>query len=77
MTGFSMWTARLPTLEVDLFVREPFDFAEAKARAMDANLGSARAWIASISDLIEMKRQAGRPKDLDDIRSLEALRDDD
>lgn len=76
MTVFSLWSARLPTLEIDLFVQEPFDFAAARSRAMDANLGSVRAWVASIDDLIAMKRDAGRPKDLDDIRSLEALRDD-
>jgi hypothetical protein len=77
MTVFSLWSARLPTLEIDLFVREPFNFDLAKLRATESHLGTTRTWIASIDDLIEMKRQAGRPKDLDDIRSLEALRTDD
>jgi hypothetical protein len=33
-------------------------------------------FVVSIDDLIELEHAAGRPKDLDDIRALESLRDD-
>ncbi len=77
MTVFSLWSSRLPTLEVDLFVREPFDFDAARSRAIEVTLESTHAWIAAIDDLIALKRVANRPKDLDDIRALEELRRDD
>jgi len=73
MTVFSLWSSRHPTTEVDLFVEEPFPFEAAYARAVWADLGEIRVSIASIADLVEMKRRAGRPQDLEDVRSLEAI----
>jgi hypothetical protein len=73
MTVLSLWSARHPTTEVDLFVEEPFPFEDAYARAVWVDLGGPRVPIASIPDLAEMKRRAGRPLDLEDVRSLEAI----
>lgn len=53
-----------------------FPFAEALERATWADLGTVRIAVASIADLIALKRTAGRPKDLDDIRALESLQKD-
>lgn len=48
---------------------------EALAATADAlELDDARVLVASLADLIEMKRAAGRPKDLIEIEVLEALR---
>ncbi len=73
MLVFSMWSAQQPATEVDLFVEEPFDFGVAFARAVHADLGSTRALVASLEDLLDLKRAAGRPKDLEDVRVLEAI----
>jgi predicted nucleotidyltransferase len=54
-------------------VQEPFPFDAAWARATVADLGVAKVPVASIEDLIALKRAAGRPKDLEDVRVLEAL----
>jgi hypothetical protein len=76
MTVFSLWSADLPGTEVDLFVSEPLPFAAAWPRRLRADLGGIVVNVASLADLIEMKRQAGRPQDLDDVRALEALAHD-
>jgi hypothetical protein len=40
---------------------------------MRAQLGAISVDVASLADLIEMKRRAGRPQDLEDVRQLEAI----
>ena len=77
LTVFSLWSSRAPTLEVDLFVREPFGFAAVYARALKVPLENTFAWVISLPDLIALKRQAGRPHDLEDIEALKALEADD
>jgi hypothetical protein len=63
---FSLSSSQFPVTQVDLFVQEPFPFEEAYARALRADLGFATVTVASIADLIELKRRAGRAKDLED-----------
>jgi hypothetical protein len=58
---------------VDLFVEEPFAFEAAWARRLRAELGAVTVDVASLEDLIEMKRRAGRPQDLADVRELKAI----
>ncbi len=70
---FSLWHPEKPGFEVDLFVRQPFDFAAAFARASVATLGSTAVYVASIDDLVAMKRTAGRARDKEDIEALLAL----
>ncbi len=50
-------------------------FAELRGRAHEVPLGELSVPIANRTDLIEMKRAAGRPQDLADIRLLESLDD--
>ncbi len=73
MTVFSLASPAHPATEVDLFVEEPFPFDEAHARATWADLGALRVPVACIADLVAMKRRAGRPQDLEDVRRLEAI----
>lgn len=76
LTVFSLWSVDHPATEVDLFVEHPFPFADAFARAVRAELGSVTALVVSKPDLVAMKTQAGRPKDLEDIRLLALMPDD-
>ena len=75
MTVFSLWSSARPTLEVDLFIEAPFDFADVHARAVHARLTRTDAVVIHLDDLIALKRSAGRPRDLEDIAALEALRE--
>jgi len=73
LTVLGLWSPKYPATEVDVFVEEPFAVDEALARATRAQLGATTIVVASIADLIELKRKAGRPKDLDDIEKLQEI----
>jgi hypothetical protein len=73
LTVFSLWSADLPGTEVDLFVEDPLPFEAAWPRRLRADLGVLTVSVAGLSDLIAMKRRAGRPQDLEDVRELEAI----
>lgn len=73
MRVFSLWDPARPMREVDLFVEHPVSFEDLFARAEVMPLATTSARVASIPDLIELKRRAGRPQDLLDIEALEAI----
>jgi len=73
MRVFSLWDPSNPMLEVDLFAEHPIDFEELWGRGEIVKLTHAVARIASIRDLIRLKRLAGRPQDLADIEALELI----
>jgi hypothetical protein len=73
LTVLGLWSPNYPATEVDVFVEEPFAVDEALARATRAKLGESTIMVASIPDLIDLKRKAGRPKDLEDIEKLQEL----
>lgn len=70
---FTMRDPRNPLLTVDLFADEPIPFGDLWSRAETVTLGRQEIRVASIEDLIAMKRTASRPQDLLDIEKLEAL----
>lgn len=49
-------------------------YAELKARATKIDFESWTVYVASIDDLISMKRAAGRPKDLAHVAELETIK---
>ena len=74
LTVFSLWSPARPTLEIDLFVSEPFDFDVVYARALRVRLQRSEATVVSLDDLIDLKRQVNRPRDQEDVAALEALK---
>ena len=77
MRVFSLFRSEHPATEVDIFVEPPFDFETARAAALRQELSpGVEASFVGLDDLLRMKRVAGRPKDLQDIRELESLRRD-
>jgi hypothetical protein len=73
MTVFSLWSPALPGTDVDLFAEEPMPFPELAARARSVTLATTVVPVASIPDLIALKRAAGRSTDLEDIEALEKI----
>ena len=73
MRVFSMWDPTNPMRVVDLFVENPIPFDELWSRSMLVPLQSVSVRIAAIEDLIRLKEEAARPKDLDDIQKLRQI----
>ena len=76
LTVFSVFSPGHRATEVDLFLESPFDFERAYARAARFQLADGvDGTFVGLEDLIEMKRAAARPQDLEDVESLRSLRD--
>lgn len=79
--GRTLRGAELLTLEttegsLDLLAAPPGapPYSKLKARAERVEIEDRDVLIASIEDLVAMKRAAGRPRDLEDIEALEEIR---
>ena len=75
MTVFQMVSDRFPFCPVDIFVQEPFDVRVEAAQAARFEIAPG-LWIPVLryERLVELKRAAGRPTDLDDLTQLARLR---
>ena len=62
-----------PYEEVDVFLDNPIDFGSAYANRQDVSVGDFTIPLASVMDLIAMKRMAGREQDSSDIEALTRL----
>lgn len=73
MLVFSFFDPDNPLLVIDMFVREPFPFAEMFARTVNMDIGGVSIPVCAIEDLIAMKTGTGRAKDKEDIKFLKGL----
>lgn len=73
MRVFTMIDRANPMRVVDLFVDHPIEFDQLHERSNSVRIESTPVKIASIPDLIRLKRLAGRPQDLSDIEALERI----
>ncbi len=73
MAMLSLWHPDLLGFELDLLLEEPFDFEEVFARSVEVQLASCSACVLALRDLIELKKSASRPRDLEDIAALKAI----
>jgi predicted nucleotidyltransferase len=70
MLVLSFWDPNNERPTVDLFADYPMDFEELFRDSLLIPLTGATVRVASVHHLIEIKRAAGRPKDLDDVARL-------
>jgi predicted nucleotidyltransferase len=73
MLVFSFYDPENPLLIVDVFVREPVPFAELSKKAIMLDMGGEPVPVCDIETLIAMKLKAGRSKDLEDVKYLQAI----
>ena len=72
MVVFSLWDSTNTRPSVDIFAESPVEFETLMRDAVSVTLAGMIVRVASVPHLIEMKQQAGRPKDLADIELLRA-----
>jgi hypothetical protein len=75
MTMLNFHSDRYRATPIDVFVEEPFEFAQAWENAVVADVNGVEVRIVDLATLIAMKEDAGRPIDLDDARHLRFLVD--
>ena len=73
MQVFSLFHPDNPMLSVDVFTSHPIEFEMLFGRADVCEVGDTSVRVASIPDLIYLKRLADRPRDRDDIEKLEKI----
>lgn len=77
MQVLQFWSDEHRETPVDVFASDPFPFAEEYKRSTVKELaGAGVVRLVSISTLISMKEQAGRPQDRIDIEHLRVLLED-
>lgn len=74
MLAFALREPHIGGSVVDVLVRPEVPFEKLMANAVAGELFGRRVWIASIDDLLAMKRIANRPKDQLDIVALEKIK---
>jgi hypothetical protein len=74
MLAFALREPQVGGSVVDILVRPNVPFEQLMANAVAGELLAQKIWIASIDDLIAMKRTANRAKDQLDIVALEKIK---
>ncbi len=74
MQAFSLVDPTNPMRVVDLLLKPEVPFEDLFARSQETFVGVTKVRVVSLDDLITLKRHAGRPQDLADVKELEAIR---
>jgi len=75
MITLKLWSDKHRRTPVDIFIYEPFDFARELPKMRKEEIAPGIfAPVVSLKTLLAMKREAGRPKDLEDIEELNRAR---
>ena len=76
MLVLRLYNDAFPETVVDVFSTMPFDFEREYARSSVYSLGQKiMVPIVNIECLMEMKRTAGRPKDMEDLSYLQKIKE--
>ncbi len=74
MLVFSFYHPAKPPELIDVFVDEPIPFNRAFQQRESISIGKTTISVINVQDLITLKKKAGRPQDLEDIRALKKLK---
>ncbi len=75
MRAFALCSPDNPAEHMDIVIEHRLDFEKAYRRKMVVHEGGLQIPVIAISDLLVMKKQAGRERDKIDIQALRRLRE--
>jgi len=70
LIAFSFYNEKHSHQVIDIIIKHPLDFQEAFNRKITKSVDNFELYLASIEDLITMKMESARPKDMKDIEFL-------
>lgn len=70
LIAFSFYNEKHSHQVVDIIIKHPLDFQEAFKRKLTKPIDDFELYLASIEDIIIMKTESARPKDMKDIEFL-------
>ena len=74
MLVLKLWSDEHRRTPIDVFIREPFDFPAAWEKVLWSPISeNVKMPILDYESLIQMKKEAGREKDLQDVSALRKL----
>jgi len=74
MTAYSYIHPKMPQFSIDILTGDSFKFFDFDARKILLELQDLSVPVIAIDDLLEMKKQANRQKDIEDIAALLELK---
>ena len=77
MIVLAFFDPKLPIIRVDLMTDPVVPYHELEKSLVVKDLGGLPVRICSVDHLIQFKKEAGRPQDIDDIEVLERLKPSD
>ena len=77
MIVFSLFDPKHPYFLVDVLTEPPIDFGKAYEDRLTVDFGGVPVSTASINDLIDMKKETGRPQDEADVYHLRMILEGD
>jgi hypothetical protein len=73
MKVFSFYHSQQAISLVDIFIYEPIDYEKARRNLIRIKAGNLSIPVASMNDLIKLKKISGREQDLADIEALKKM----
>jgi len=73
MVVLNFYSEQYQPLTVDVFISEPFPFDEIYEKAVQTSVEGVPFRYVDLATLIQMKRDVGRPVDIEDVRHLEQI----
>jgi len=71
---FTFINLKKPYKCIDIFLKNPVDFEMAYSHKTVMSVRDIKIKVASVEDIIKMKRVLGRPRDIEDIGHLEKIK---